>query len=60
MKRRRHITENVTTSSPYGNFLRKNYQIAPVRGVVLDYHGHDYDAWLHRRELEQEAISPNC
>ena len=58
MKRYRKINEQATVVSPYGNFIRKNYQISPVRGVVLDYHGHDQEAWERRRELEQDAISP--
>ena len=58
MRRRRKINEEATTVNPYGAYLRKNYQISPVRGVVLDYHGHDYEAWLRRRELENDFVNP--
>lgn len=58
MKIRRRINEEATTVNPYGAYIRKNYQIAPVRGVVLDYHGHDQEAWERRRELENDFINP--
>ena len=58
MKKRRKINEQASTISPYGAFIRKNYQISPVRGVVLDYHGHDQQAWEYRRELENDFVNP--
>lgn len=57
-RRRRRINEEATGVNPYGAYIRKNYQISPVRGVVLDYHGHDQEAWERRRELENDFINP--
>ena len=57
-RRRRRINEEATAVNPYGAYIRKNYQISPVRGVVLDYHGHDQEAWERRRELENDFVNP--
>lgn len=55
-RRRRKLTETATSPTPYGAFIRKNYQIAPAGPVVLDYSEHDKEAFIRRRELEQQAI----
>lgn len=56
-KVRRKLAENSTSPTPYGAFIRKNYQIAPAGPVVLDYSAHDKEAFVRRRELEQQAIN---
>lgn len=54
--RKKSLTETSTSPTPYGAFIRKNYQIAPAGPVTLDYSEHDKEAFVRRRELEQQAI----
>lgn len=54
--KRRQLAETATSPTPYGAFIRKNYQIAPAPPVRLDFSASDNAAFARRRELEQQAI----
>lgn len=54
--RKRRLTETSTSPTPYGAYIRKNYQIAPAGPVRLDFSASDKEAFIRRRELEQQAI----
>lgn len=55
MRRRKIKINEMMAPTPYGVNYHRNFQIAPASKVVFDQGEQAHEAWLIKREQEQEA-----